>query len=76
MVHYFVGTQNMQELSGEQARAALAAKVLKEKQLADLRAELKAETQFSRKAEISMKIKELQMKNWSVINDNTERENP
>ncbi len=66
----------MQELSGEQARAALAAKVLKEKQLADLRAELKAETQFSRKAEISMKIKELQMKNWSVINDNTERENP
>ncbi len=71
MVHYFVGTQNMQELSGEQAHAALATKVLKEKQLADLRAELKKETQFSRKAELSMKIKELQMKNWSVINDHT-----
>jgi hypothetical protein len=71
MVHYFVGTQNMQELSGEQARAALAAKALKEKQIADLRAELKKETQFSRKAELSMKIKELQMKDWSVTNDYT-----
>ncbi len=61
----------MQELSGEQARAALAAKALKEKQIADLRAELKKETQFSRKAELSMKIKELQMKDWSVTNDYT-----
>lgn len=59
------------KLTGEQARAALAAKAWKEKQIADLRAELKKETQFSRKAELSMKIKELQMKDWSVTNDHT-----
>ncbi len=71
MAHDSLETQNLQELTGEQARAALAAKAWKEKQIADLRAELKKETQFSRKAELSMKIKELQKKDWSETNDHT-----
>lgn len=65
MVRYSVGAQSTLKLTGEQARVALAARALKEKQIAALRTELKKETQFSRKAEISMKIKELETKGWS-----------
>ena len=60
MAHDSLEIQDAQELTGEQARVALASKAFKEKQIADLRAQLKVETQFNRKAELSMEIKKLE----------------
>lgn len=58
--------QNVQEkelpcgaVTGEEARELLAQQEQLEKEIAELRAELKKETQFSRKVELNMKIKSL-----------------
>lgn len=48
------------ELTGEQARQRLARHEETERQVAALRAELKKETQFNRKMELNMEIKELE----------------
>lgn len=48
------------ELTGEEARQLLARRELLEKEIAALRAELKKETQFSRKVELNMRIKKLE----------------
>lgn len=48
------------ELTGEEARKLLAQREQIKKEIATLRAELKKETQFSRKVELNMKIKKLE----------------
>ena len=48
------------ELTGEEARQLLAQREQVEKEIAALRAELKKETQFSRKVELNMRIKKLE----------------
>lgn len=54
--------QTADELTGEEARQLLAQREQMEKEIATLRAELKKETQFSRKVELNMKIKKLEKK--------------
>lgn len=54
--------QTTDELTGEEARQLLAQREQVEKEIAALRAELKKETQFSRKVELNMKIKKLEKK--------------
>ena len=49
-----------EDLNGEEARMLLAQRENMEKEIAILRAELKKETQFSRKVELNMKIKRLE----------------
>ncbi len=51
--------QTTDELTGEEARQLLARQEQVEKEIATLRAELKKETQFSRKVELNMRIKKL-----------------
>ena len=55
--------QVSEELTGEEARQLLAQREQMEKEIATLRAELKKETQFSRKVELNMKIKKLEKEN-------------
>ncbi len=62
-----LSVQNAQEkmqvsegLTGEKARQLLAQREQVEKEIAALRAELKKETQFSRKVELNMRIKKLE----------------
>ena len=52
--------QVSEDLTGEEARQLLAQREQVEKEIAALRAELKKETQFSRKVELNMKIKKLE----------------
>ena len=52
--------QMSEDLTGEEARQLLAQREQLEKEIAALRAELKKETQFSRKVELNMEIKELE----------------
>ena len=63
-----LSVQNAQEkmqvsgkLTGEEARRLLAKREQVEKEIATLRAELKKETQFSRKVELNMRIKKLKL---------------
>ena len=55
--------QVSKDLTGEEARQLLAQREQMEKEIATLRAELKKETQFSRKVELNMKIKKLEKEN-------------
>ena len=62
-----ISVQNAQEkmqvsedLTGEEARQLLAQREQVEKEITALRAELKKETQFSRKVELNMRIKKLE----------------
>ena len=52
--------QVSEDLTGEEARQLLAQREQLEKEIAALRAELKKETQFSRKVELNMRIKKLE----------------
>ena len=52
--------QVSEDLTGEEARQLLAQREQVEKEIAALRAELKKETQFSRKVELNMRIKKLE----------------
>ncbi len=52
--------QKSEDLTGEEARQLLAQREQVEKEIAALRAELKKETQFSRKVELNMRIKKLE----------------
>ena len=52
--------QVSEDLTGEEARQLLAQREQVEKEITALRAELKKETQFSRKVELNMKIKKLE----------------
>ena len=52
--------QLAEDLTGEEARQLLAQREQLEKEIAALRAELKKETQFSRKVELNMGIKKLE----------------
>ena len=54
--------QVSEDLTGEEARQRLAQREQVEKEIAALRAELKKETQFSRKVELNMRIKKLEEK--------------
>ena len=54
--------QMSKDLTGEEARQLLAQQEQVEKEIAALRAELKKETQFSRKVELNMRIKHLKQK--------------
>lgn len=55
--------QTTEEVTGEEARQLLARQEQVEKEIAALRAELKKETQFSRKVELNMRIKKLERGN-------------
>lgn len=55
--------QVSEDLTGEEARQRLAQREQVEKEIAALRAELKKETQFSRKVELNMRIKKLEKEN-------------
>ena len=55
--------QVSEDLTGEEARQLLAQREQLEKEIAALRAELKKETQFSRKVELNMRIKTLEREN-------------
>ena len=59
--------QVSEELTGEEARQLLAQREQMEKEIATLRAELKKETQFSRKVELNMKIKKLEKLKDGII---------
>ena len=59
--------QMSEDLTGEEARQLLAQREQVEKEIAALRAELKKETQFSRKVELNMKIKKLEKLKNGVI---------
>ena len=52
--------QVSEDLTGEEARQLLAQREQVEKEIAALRAELKKETQFRRKVELNIRIKELE----------------
>jgi len=54
--------QAYDNLTGEEARQLLAQRAQVEKEIATLRTELKKETQFSRKVELNMRIKNLEQK--------------
>ena len=51
-----------EDLNGEEARMLLAQREKLEKEITMLRAELKKETQFNRKVELNMKLKQLKQK--------------
>lgn len=55
------------DITGEEARMLLAAVEDIDRQIAGIRAELKKETQFSRKMELSMQVKKLEQRKLQMI---------